>query len=388
MGIEPEFKDATGKIRRTDPKVSRSLLNSMGLDVENARKAQSMLRELERAEAGCSLPPVMVVAESAARLAVPLTLPRGIEVVRWSVREEDGASREGEVSFSKLAPLRARKAGSAVECRRLVIQGPAKIGYHWLRIEAHGLEPAEMRLIVVPQRCYVPEGLAEDTPVWGISLQLYLLRSQHNWGIGDFGDLKRFAEFAADLGASVIGLNPLHAMFLDAPENASPYSPASRLFLNVLFIEIPAVPELSSDARVRAMAEAPDFQRDLAHCRAAPLVDYEGVARLKLPLLRALFDVFRSHADGGRRQAFEDVVSRAMRSNGSAASRRCASILPRRRRGRRTGATGPRTIKTPDPRPWRGSRTSIGTGSIFSPGRSGSPTSNWRKRPRPHAPRA
>ena len=110
MGIEPEFKDATGKIRRTDPKVSRSLLNSMGLGVENARKAQSMLRELERADAGCSLPPVMVVAESATRLAVPLTLPRGIEVVRWSVREEDGASREGEVSFSQLAPLRARKA--------------------------------------------------------------------------------------------------------------------------------------------------------------------------------------------------------------------------------------------------------------------------------------
>lgn len=141
MGIEPEFKDATGKIRRTDPKVSRSLLNSMGLGVENARKAQSMLRELERADAGCSLPPVMVVAESATRLAVPLTLPRGIEVVRWSVREEDGASREGEVSFSQLAPLRARKANSAVECRRLVIQAPAKIGYHWLRIEARDSSP-------------------------------------------------------------------------------------------------------------------------------------------------------------------------------------------------------------------------------------------------------
>jgi 4-alpha-glucanotransferase len=319
MGIEPEFKDATGKIRRTDPKVSRSLLNSMGLQVENARKAQSMLRELERAEAGCSLPRVMVVAQSATRLAVPLTLPRGIEVVRWSVREEDGASRGGEVSFSQLAPLRARKTGSAVERRHLVIQAPPKIGYHWLRIEAHGLEPAEMRLIVVPQRCYVPEGLAEDTPVWGISLQLYLLRSQHNWGIGDFGDLKRFAEFAAELGASVIGLNPLHAMFLDAPEKASPYSPASRLFLNVLFIEIPAVPEWSSGARARAMAEAPDFQRDLAHCRAAPLVDYEAVARLKLPLLRALFDVFRSDADGGRRQAFEDF----RRQQGDALERFC-----------------------------------------------------------------
>jgi 4-alpha-glucanotransferase len=319
MGIEPEFKDATGKVRRTVPKVSRALLNAMGLDVEDARKAQAMLRELERTEAGRPLPPVMVVPESGAPLAVPLTLPRGTEVVRWSVREEDGTSREGEVSFSKLTPLRSRKAGPAIERLRLVIQAPAKIGYHWLRIEAHGLDPAEMRLIVVPQRCYVPEGLAEEMPVWGISLQLYLLRSKHNWGIGDFGDLKRFAEFAADLGASVIGLNPLHAMFLDAPENASPYSPASRLFLNALFIEIPAVPEFSSGARVRAMADAPDFQRDLAHCRDAPLVDYEAVARLKLPLLRALFDVFRSDAGGGRSRAFQDF----RRQQGDALERFC-----------------------------------------------------------------
>ena len=102
-----------------------------------------------------------------------------------------------------------------------------------------------MALIVVPARCHVPDGLTEDRPVWGISLQLYLLRSRTNWGIGDFGDLKRFVDIAADLGASVIGLNPLHAMFLDAPEHASPYSPASRLFLNVLSIDVTAVPEFT-----------------------------------------------------------------------------------------------------------------------------------------------
>ena len=173
-------------------------------------------------------------------------------------------------------------------------------------LSSPGLDPAEMRLIVVPRRCFVPEGLTDQAPIWGISLQLYLLRSKHNWGIGDFGDLKRFADVAADLGASVIGLNPLHAMFLDAPERASPYSPASRLFLNVLFIEIPAVSEFNSAERVRAMTDAPDFQRDLARCRDAPLVDYQAVARLKLPILRALFDAFRTDADSGRSRAFED----------------------------------------------------------------------------------
>ncbi len=319
MGIEPEFKDATGQVRHTAPKVSRALLAAMGHAVEDTANAKAMLLELERGEADRPLPPVMVVPESIAPFAVPLTLPRGTDAVRWSVKEEDGSSREGEVSFSRLAPQRSLKAGPAVESRRLVIPAPAKIGYHLLRIEAPGLDPAEMRLIVVPRRCFVPEGLTDQAPIWGISLQLYLLRSKHTWGIGDFGDLKRFAEVAADLGASVIGLNPLHAMFLDAPERASPYSPASRLFLNVLFIEIPAVPEFNSAERVRAMTDAPDFQRDLAHCRDAPLVDYQAVARLKLPILRALFDVFRSDADSGRSRAFEDF----RREQGDALERFC-----------------------------------------------------------------
>ncbi len=319
MGIEPEFKDAIGQIRHTDPKVSRALLDAMGLAVEDAANAKAVLLELERGEADRPLPPVMVVPESIAPFAVPLTLPRGTDAVRWSVKEEGGSSREGEVSFSRLAPERSRKAGPAVECRRLVIPAPANIGYHLLRIEAAGLDLAEMRLIVVPRRCFVPEGLTDQAPIWGISLQLYLLRSKHNWGIGDFGDLKRFADVAADLGASVIGLNPLHAMFLDAPESASPYSPASRLFLNVLFIEIPAVPEFNSAERVRAMTDAPDFQRDLAHCRDAPLVDYQAVARLKLPILRALFDAFRSDTDSGRSRAFEDF----RRQQGEALERFC-----------------------------------------------------------------
>ena len=319
MGIEPEFKDATGRVRRTGPKVSRALLNAMGLAAEDAVSAKAMLSELERMEADRPLPPVMVVPESIAPLAIPLTLPRGTDAVRWSVTEEDGSSREGEVAFARLEPQRSRKASPTVECRQLMIPAPAKLGYHRLRIEAPGLDPAEMRLIVVPRRCYVPEGLADQTPIWGISLQLYLLRSKHNWGIGDFGDLKRFAEVAADLGASVIGLNPLHAMFLDAPESASPYSPASRLFLNVLFIEVLAVPEFSSAEGVRAMTEAPDFMRDLARCRDAPLVDYQAVARLKLPVLRALFAAFRADADSGRSRAFEDF----RRRQGDALERFC-----------------------------------------------------------------
>src|SRR5579884_613186 len=145
-----------------------------------------------------------------------------------------------------------------------------------------------MTLIVTPERCWLPPALANGRRMWGIAAQLYLLRSDENWGIGDFSDLRVLVELAAARGADVIGLNPLHALFPDDPEHASPYSPASRLLLNVLNIDVEAVPELAHAPDVRELLGAPQFRRELAQCRAEPLVDYARVAELKLNALHRL----------------------------------------------------------------------------------------------------
>lgn len=71
---------------------------------------------------------------------------------------------------------------------------------------------------------------------WGFAVQAYALRSARNWGIGDFEDLARLAEYATTLGADFIGVSPLHALFLAEPARISPYSPSSRSFLNPLLI--------------------------------------------------------------------------------------------------------------------------------------------------------
>ena len=67
-----------------------------------------------------------------------------------------------------------------------------------------------------------------DQRAWGLAVQTYALRSDRNWGIGDFEDLARFAEFAASLGADFVGVNPLHALFMADPSRISPYSPSTR----------------------------------------------------------------------------------------------------------------------------------------------------------------
>lgn len=124
-----------------------------------------------------------------------------------------------------------RDAGAESRDGRLRLPGDLPLGYHKLRT-AHG-EPA---IIVAPRTCYVPEVLQAGGKAWGLTCQLYSLRTGR--GIGDFGALGDFAEGAARAGAAAIGVNPLHALFPAEPRHISPYSPSSRQYLNPLYIDV------------------------------------------------------------------------------------------------------------------------------------------------------
>ena len=118
--------------------------------------------------------------------------------------------------------------------------------------------------------CFVPDWL-KDGRCWGIACQLYGLRSERNWGIGDFEDLARFAEIAAAAGADFVGVNPLHALFLAAPERCSPFSPSNRA------VPEPALHRHRQGARFYGGME--DALEPPAEMRAAELVDYRARRR-------------------------------------------------------------------------------------------------------------
>jgi 4-alpha-glucanotransferase len=69
--------------------------------------------------------------------------------------------------------------------------------------------------------------------VAALAVQLYALRGSN--GFGDLGALARFAGEAAPLGIDALAVSPIHAPFLAAVDDSSPYSPSSRLFLNPLY---------------------------------------------------------------------------------------------------------------------------------------------------------
>jgi 4-alpha-glucanotransferase len=152
-------------------------------------------------------------------------------------------------------------------------------------------QPPELTPVPEPVRAFQGDGRRH----WALTVQLYALRSRRNWGHGDFGDLARLIELAAGRGAAAIGLNPLHALFPDRAQEASPYAPNSRIFLNPLYINVEAIAEFAGAATAGI---------DLDALRAGELIDYGGVARAKLDGLRMAYKHFEMSANDDRRAEF------------------------------------------------------------------------------------
>lgn len=122
-------------------------------------------------------------------------------------------------------------------------------------------KPARMEDIAgLSDSAFWPPFLVEQR-AWGFAVQAYALRSARNWGIGDFEDLARLAEYAATLGADFVGVSPLHALFLAEPERTSPYSPSSRSFLNPLLIAPDQVPASPKSRNRRSPSNARPYGR-------------------------------------------------------------------------------------------------------------------------------
>jgi len=316
-GIATWFHDIWGKRHEVTEANLRALLAEFGVDAGSPEAIAAAEREALAAAWRAPLPPVAALEAGAERWGLALRLPEPAPRLRWRVLEEGGARHEGEADAAAL-PVGARARLDDVDyCeRRLELALPLPPGYHRLTVE--GLR-GETLLVAAPARCYRPQALADGTRVWGPALQLYAVRSERNWGIGDFSDLGKLAEQWGERGAGIIGLNPLHALYPQNPLHASPYSPSSRLHLNILYADIEAIEDFRECETAQRRVRGAEFQARLGRLREAPLVDYAGVAAAKLEIAELLYAHFRERhlASGSARGAafreFQAAGGRSLR---------------------------------------------------------------------------
>jgi len=324
-GIEEGWWDFFGHYRLVTAETKRAFLAAMGFNVADGTATEASLAEFETRPWRRWLEPVLVVCERDGPPVVTLTLPatRCDAPLSWTVAEEDGGAHHGEVLPSEL-PLLEERDIDGVPTRRHGFQLPGlpMPGLHDLRLTAADGAVAELRLIVTPASAHLPHKLEGDGRLWGFATQLYALRTERNWGVGDFSDLADLARQAAPLGAAAIGVNPLHALFPTQPERFSPYSPSGRSFLNVIYIDVEALPDFTESIEARRFYASPGLQARIAAAQNARLVDYPNVGALKMTVLELCWKHFRAnHLEDERGQEF-----RAFQSQGGLSAERFATF--------------------------------------------------------------
>jgi 4-alpha-glucanotransferase len=278
-GVRASYRDAWGAERRVSREAIAAVLAAMGIDAGNETAIADAIAALEAEAWRTLLAPVVVMREDdgSALLTLPERLYSGR--ILWSVAGEERA--DGGADTASLA-IRATKGEG--EHRHLRLALPLKRlppGYYSLNVAA-GTENAAATLIVTPRRAYLPPELSTGRRAWGLTAQLYAVRSARNWGIGDFTDLGALSELAAAKGAQALGINPLHALFPTNPRHISPYSPSTRLYLNPLYLDVTACLDFAGAPEAQALEAA----------RAGNLIDHEAVSALKRPVFARLYERF------------------------------------------------------------------------------------------------
>jgi 4-alpha-glucanotransferase len=137
------------------------------------------------------------------------------------------------------------------------------------------------------------------------------LRRVGDGGVGDFSALATLASESARRGSHAIAISPMHAMFSAEPNKFSPYSPSSRLFLNIAHIDPAAVlGAQAAQAAIKTAGVADEF----AELEALQLIDWPRVVTAKLAVLRALFAQFNAQTNDMLHKDFARFVKRGGRA--------------------------------------------------------------------------
>jgi 4-alpha-glucanotransferase len=301
-GITALYWDNFGRRHRTSQATYQALLSAMGVPWEDpAALDQEIARRRLRFRGSLTAPveviaPAPATSQATVRVWSPTPEPPAPVDVQAEMVTETGERCLWETRLTPAGPYESRAVpGGFRIALNLPLPANLELGYYDLTLTvrcAGREETGQTRLIAAPPKAYTPEWLPRGCRHWGFNLPLYAIRSRTNWGLGDFADLGAIMRWARDLGAAFVGINPLHAFGGRAGADPSPYSPSSRIFHNILYLDLEMTPEMADSQEARDLLAGPEFQDGKSRLVAAPLVPYREVYQIKLRILRLLYQTF------------------------------------------------------------------------------------------------
>lgn len=299
-GVSAEYTNYRGERVEVPLENRVNLLKAMGVNVSSDEAIKSEAYRLD-VEPWKHWFPKLSITPAGDDCAFEINLAPEDEQrdLNWRLSDLDGnLVKSGELHYQELVETGEYLFEAERYSRRRVPVGKLSPNYYLLNVSSE--EKSESTLLVVyPSTVYQSPWSINGEKLWGVIIQLYTLRSERNWGIGDFTDLRELIGALAKKGADAIGLNPLHALSTHLEDSFSPYSPSDRRFINPLYIDPFWVTDCDEQAKLEVDETA------LSKLRKSDRVHYKEVRSLKYPVYQVMFDRFIAVEEHGRTERFD-----------------------------------------------------------------------------------
>ncbi len=296
FGVATDYQDWNDEAVPVEASTLVAVLGALGVDAGTEESCIAALAQHTRRYWSRWLPPT-IVGRAGTETSFWAHVPHGDPAHAW-VGLEDGTVRTSVRQADNSTPpfdLDGQWIGEAT----FVLPADLPLGYHRVYLRSGDYETSTP-LIITPGWLGIPARLGARR-TWGLAVQLYSVRSENSWGVGDLTDLADLAVWAgARHGAGYVLVNPLQAAAPTTPMEPSPYLPTSRRFTNPLYLRVEAIPEfglLPKRGRIRKLRTAVQ-----THAAEVDTIDRDTTWAAKRTAFQAIYEVART---AGRQLAFD-----------------------------------------------------------------------------------
>ena len=305
LGIGTSYVGQSNDYHEIEDDVLIAVLAALGVDASSEGAISRSINTVIKERYGRVVAPtVLHIAGTTDRIRVNTGI---MSVPTASLTLENGEPYAGTLTVVGDGTARAHIIDGTFIAPALVeIPDDVPVGYHTLHVTVDGLT-TDATLISAPKRVELPDVL-KSGQLWGWMAQLYSIRSNGSWGVGDFEDLKTMLVQAKErTGADFVMINPMHAAEPVSPLTPSPYLPVSRRFVNFTYIRPESIEEYQQlDEPTRRQID--DLHNSVADLNAdARKIDRDAMWRAKMHALWIIFKAGR----GEERQAAFDAFKRS-----------------------------------------------------------------------------
>lgn len=123
-----------------------------------------------------------------------------------------------------------------------------------------------------------------ERKIAGSAIPVFSIRSKGSFGVGDFGDLKTYIDWAADTNQQAVQILPINDTTRTGTwVDSYPYNAISIYAFHPMYIDLRQLPPLKDKAK------ATEYEKERIKLNSLSQVDYEGVNNTKRAYLKDIF---------------------------------------------------------------------------------------------------